>query len=85
MLIPKVDCSSKLNGYQPISLCNTIYKVISKILVNWIKPFLSQLILQIKMLHQVHNIGKKYVDCLKACPYYAVLEKTQAIMVEDFA
>ena len=44
VLILKVDTPSKLNDYRPISQCNTIYKVISKILLDRIKPTLSSLI-----------------------------------------
>ena len=44
MLILKVECPTKLNDYRPISLCNTIYKVISKLLAERIKPLLPNLI-----------------------------------------
>ena len=41
-LIPKVNKSVSFDDYRPISLCNLIYKVISEILVNWIKLILSK-------------------------------------------
>jgi hypothetical protein len=39
-LIPKENNSASFNDYHPISLCNLIYKVISKVLANQIKPIL---------------------------------------------
>jgi hypothetical protein len=41
-LIPKVNKPESFDDYRPISLCNLIYKVISKILANRINPFLSK-------------------------------------------
>ena len=43
-LIPKTQSSESLNNYRPISLCNTIYKVITKIIVGRIRPLLDKLI-----------------------------------------
>ena len=34
VLIPKVDTPTRLTDFRPISLCNVIYKVIAKCLVN---------------------------------------------------
>ena len=33
-----------MNHFRPISLCNVIYKIISKLLVNHLKPFMDSLI-----------------------------------------
>jgi len=41
VLIPKSDDPSSLDDFRPISLCNCIYKVISKIIEWWIKVILS--------------------------------------------
>jgi ribonuclease HI len=41
-LIPKENNSASFNDYRPISLCNLIYKISSKILSNRIKPFLER-------------------------------------------
>ncbi|GLJ49042.1 hypothetical protein SUGI_1034580 [Cryptomeria japonica] len=44
VLIPKTTTPSYLKEYWPISLYNTIYKILSKVLVNRIKPFLEKFI-----------------------------------------
>ena len=43
-LIPKQKGPDCFNHFRPISLCNTIYKIVSKLLVLRIKPFLPALI-----------------------------------------
>lgn len=39
-LVPKVEDSNTPNKYRPIALCNVIYKLISKVMANRIKPLL---------------------------------------------
>jgi hypothetical protein len=41
-LIPKVEQPSNFKEFRPISLCNTIYKLITKVLVNRLRPMLDQ-------------------------------------------
>ncbi|GAA0149968.1 hypothetical protein LIER_37035 [Lithospermum erythrorhizon] len=43
-LIPKFDNPSNMVDYRPISLCNAIYKIASKVLVNRLKPFMNSLV-----------------------------------------
>ena len=44
VLIPKVDNPINMTQFRPISLCNTTYKVISKILVTRLHPCMTNLI-----------------------------------------
>jgi hypothetical protein len=44
VLIPKVDEPETLAEFRPISLCNVIYKVVSKCLVNRLRPLLDEII-----------------------------------------
>jgi hypothetical protein len=43
-LIPKMSSSHTANQFKPISLCNIVYKIISKILANRLKALLPKII-----------------------------------------
>ncbi|KAM6583865.1 hypothetical protein CsatB_010867 [Cannabis sativa] len=43
-LIPKVENSTKMEQFRPISLCNFVYKIIAKILSNRLRPLMERLI-----------------------------------------
>ena len=43
-LIPKCKNPESLNNYRLISLCNSVYKIVSKILVERIRPYLNKLV-----------------------------------------
>jgi hypothetical protein len=45
VLIPKAQNPESLREFRPISLCNVIYKVVSKCLVNRLRPLLENIIL----------------------------------------
>lgn len=44
VIIPKKDTPEELKDFRPISLCNVIYKVVSKCLVNRLRPMLQDII-----------------------------------------
>jgi hypothetical protein len=44
VLIPKIQFPESLKDFRPISLCNVIYKVVSKCLVNRLRPLLEDVI-----------------------------------------
>jgi len=43
-LIPKVDNPSSPVHFRPISLCNTLYKIIAKITVNRMRPIIERIV-----------------------------------------
>lgn len=43
-LIPKVEHPRRIEQFRPISLCNTLYKVFTKVLVGILKPYMAILV-----------------------------------------
>ncbi|XP_057770939.1 uncharacterized protein LOC130990727 [Salvia miltiorrhiza] len=43
-LIPKIDKPEKVADFRPLSMCNTTYKIVSKVLVNRMRPILGRVI-----------------------------------------
>ena len=58
-LIPKCNNPESLANFRPISLCNFVYKIISKVLVAKIRPLLNNLISPIQT---AFVLGRKGVD-----------------------
>nr|KYP32736.1 Retrovirus-related Pol polyprotein LINE-1 [Cajanus cajan] len=44
-LIPKVEDPKRLTEFRPISLCNVIHKLISRVLVNRLRPWLQDILI----------------------------------------
>ena len=44
VLIPKIQGPETIGNYRPISLCNTTYKIISKVIVARLRPHLEHLV-----------------------------------------
>jgi hypothetical protein len=62
-LIPKENNLVSFNDYRPITLCNLIYKIISKVLSNRIKPFL-EICLSVKQMGFLK--GRRIQDAIGA-------------------
>jgi len=43
-LIPKQDVAQTPDRFRPIALCNVVYKIISKVVANRLKPLLPTLV-----------------------------------------
>lgn len=43
-LIPNQDLAQTPDGFRPIALCNVVYKIISKVVANGLKPLLPTLV-----------------------------------------
>ena len=41
---PTVNCPQKITKFRPISLCNVVYKILSKVLANRLKKILPKVI-----------------------------------------
>ncbi|CAL9001792.1 unnamed protein product [Prunus brigantina] len=60
-LVPKVERPLNMAQLRPISLCNTLYKVVSKILVSRLRPIMTKIVIPIQVSfvpgrHIVDNI-----------------------------
>ena len=58
-LIPKIQGLETLGSYRPISLCNSVYKMVTKITVTRLRPYLAKLI---SPLQTAFMSGRKGMD-----------------------
>eukprot|EP00253_Pinus_taeda_P010150 PITA_10150 len=65
-LIPKFDSHESFDDYRPISLCNCLYKIISKTIANHIRPILSRSIapqqfafLESRQIHEAIGLAQE--------------------------
>ena len=58
-LIPKIQGPETLGNYRPINLCNSVYKVMTKIIIARLRPFMGNLI---SPLQTPFVLGRKGVD-----------------------
>ena len=52
MLVPKVKSPTKVSKFRPIALCNTIYKIVSKVIANKFKKVLPHIISESQSVFQ---------------------------------
>ena len=44
VLIPKIAHPELITQFHPISLCNTLYKLVSRIIIQRLKPYMAEVI-----------------------------------------
>jgi len=59
VLIPKIKGPETLGNYRPISLCNTVYKIVTKTIVARLRPYLENLI---SPFQSAFVLGRKGID-----------------------
>jgi len=60
-LIPKVQGLESLNNYRLISLCNSIYKIVTKVIVVRLRPYIDQVINPLQIAFVLNRRGNDNV------------------------
>ncbi|GAA0153565.1 hypothetical protein LIER_11772 [Lithospermum erythrorhizon] len=58
-LIPKVELPESVKQFRPISFCKTVYKCLTKVLVNCLRPYLNKII---NPLQASFLLGRQGID-----------------------
>ena len=89
-LIPKIPKPATFSDIKPISLCNLIYKVISKVIARRIKPMLSRCIqreqfgiLQNRQIHDAVGVAQEALHNIKKKGLYAMALKLDIVKAYD--
>ncbi|XP_062089424.1 uncharacterized protein LOC133795956 [Humulus lupulus] len=70
-LIPKVVCPEHVSDFQPISCCNTLYKVISKLLYSRLREVLHSLVAETQSgFIKGRSIGQNVLICQDLLKHY---------------
>lgn len=68
MLVPKIQNPEKLTDFRPINLCNVIYKVVAKCLVNRLRPLLDDIISETQIVfipgRMITDNGQLAFECI---------------------
>eukprot|EP00253_Pinus_taeda_P026129 PITA_26129 len=82
VLIPKSDTLNSYNDFRPISLCNNLYKIIAKIVANWLHPILSHHItaeqfffLHKRQIHEAIGTTQEAIHSLESIDLKAIILK----------
>lgn len=67
LLIPKEDNPIRITSFRPMSQCNVIYKIISKVLVNCSKPLLDSIISPLQSNFILGRNTFDYILVLRSC------------------